>query len=244
MSIDTREPLSKFEERLLSELRRVVAQRPAPQLTIAPTRTRFTPPRLAAAGGVAGALGLALAVALPSGGGSPDQAWAVSPNPDGTATVTIETLKDADGLERELIAAGVPANVQYLPAGTKCAGEDVEGPPPGPAGGAPHLKAPKAGLYESGGKLDGPTTHVERTGPADADVLAGGEIREGASVFGMGHTADGGFEFVVSPPADGATVFIRLQEAANPAGTPGVPTKVWMGEGDPAPCDAVNPQRR
>jgi hypothetical protein len=244
MSTETRNPIDPFEERLLSELRRVVAERPAPQLTIAPTPSRFTPRRLAMAGGAAGALGLALAVALPSGSGSPDQAWAVSPNPDGTVTVTIETLKDADGLERELIAAGVPADVRYLPAGTECAGDAASGPAPGPAGEAPPLSAPEAGLNESGGEIEGPTTHVERTGPAGAGIPADGEVPEGASVFGMGNTADGSFEFVVTPPADNATVFIRLQEAANPTGAPGVPTRVWMGEGDPAPCEPISPQKR
>lgn len=48
-------------------------------------------------------------------------AYAVTPQADGRVRVEIAHLSDADGLERKLADAGIPAQVTYLPTGTVCA---------------------------------------------------------------------------------------------------------------------------
>lgn len=120
----TERPLSGFEERLLTELRRVVVVERQALGVREPSRpARFGwSRRVAMAGGVAVVLGVASAAGVPllvDGDGAPP-AYAVTPNGDGTVTVEISSLRDAAGLESELRAAGVPAEVQYLPPGKAC----------------------------------------------------------------------------------------------------------------------------
>lgn len=103
-----------FESRLLAELRAVVSERPAPA---APTRRR----RVVLPGaGAAVAAASAVAVVIATGGDTPSAAYGVESRPDGVLTVTIRTASDADGLERRLRAAGVPADVSYNGAGEAC----------------------------------------------------------------------------------------------------------------------------
>jgi hypothetical protein len=101
-----------FEDRLLDQLRVVVAANPAPEAT------RHRPPRgkrLALAGaGVAAASAAAAVVAL-TGSATPN-AWALESQPDGTVTVHIRSLRDAAGLQSGLRAAGIPAVVDYKAA--------------------------------------------------------------------------------------------------------------------------------
>jgi hypothetical protein len=108
----------RFEERLLCELRSHVAARPAPASPRGrPLAARRT--RVALAG--AGAAALAGGALAAAGGGPTPAAAAYSVVPrDDTVTVTIRSLRDAAGLERRLEAAGVPAEVDYLPAGRTC----------------------------------------------------------------------------------------------------------------------------
>lgn len=109
--------MSNFEERLLRELRPLVAVRPDDR---GQRRPLWRQPRLALAGGLA-ALLLAAATAgaffLSAG---TQAAYAVTRNADGTVTVEIDSLRDAAGLEAKLRAAGVNAVVEYLPAGKMC----------------------------------------------------------------------------------------------------------------------------
>ena len=135
-------PLSGFEERLLSELRRVVieesssASAPAAPAPIARVRFGWAR-RLGLAGGLAAVVAIGLAAVLPIGGGNgASAAFAVTQNADGTVTVQIIALRDAEGLERKLRDAGVPALVQYLPAGKACEGVRVNRSGRDPA---PHL---------------------------------------------------------------------------------------------------------
>lgn len=107
-----------FEDRLLAELRAIVTARPAPA-TAQPVPRR--PPRARLAlGGVATAAAAAAAAVIATGGGSPEPAYAVERQADGDVTVTVNSLRDADGLERKLRAAGVPAVVDYTPEGKMC----------------------------------------------------------------------------------------------------------------------------
>ncbi|MFW6723292.1 hypothetical protein ACHZ98_24680 [Streptomyces sp. MAR4 CNY-716] len=122
----TEGPLTGFEERLLGELKQVVADRAAAQGTApgpVPVAVRAPRPRrrvwagLTATVGVAAA-GTAAVVALPAMGGS--AAYAVETNDDGTVTATIKEFKDAEGLERQLEEHGVSAEVDYVEGGKWC----------------------------------------------------------------------------------------------------------------------------
>jgi len=80
-------------------------------------RRRFvTVPRLLVAAGVAAA-----AAVTPLVLGTGTAAYAVTENADGTLMVTINELRDPDGLEAELDAAGIKADVTFLPPGKRCA---------------------------------------------------------------------------------------------------------------------------
>lgn len=112
--------LGHFEQNLLTELREVVAEQaraPQPRRTL-PYR-RLT---LAAAG--AGLLAAGLLVGVPAlDGDQTPAAYAVTTNADGTITVTLNDVNDteaAEGLERELEARGVAAEIDYVPGGKVC----------------------------------------------------------------------------------------------------------------------------
>ncbi|GIH76469.1 hypothetical protein Plo01_28980 [Planobispora longispora] len=105
-----------------------------------PRRRFVTVPRLLVAAGVAAA---AAVTPLLIGNGAP--AYAVAESSNGTLTVTVNEMRDPDGLEARLGAAGVKADVTFLPAGKGCAvprfaGVDATygGPP---AAGAGELRA-------------------------------------------------------------------------------------------------------
>ncbi|SDN47152.1 hypothetical protein [Allokutzneria albata] len=99
----------RFEDRLLTELKQVVAERepvrPAP---------RWRPVAVAAALVVAAGTAVQL---LFSGGGA---AYALEEQQDGTVRVEIKELSDAAGLQRRLAELGIKAKVDYLPAGKTC----------------------------------------------------------------------------------------------------------------------------
>ncbi|MBN8866273.1 MAG: hypothetical protein J0H98_01845 [Solirubrobacterales bacterium] len=113
-----------FESRLLSELRQVAAENPAPSAQAARPK-RYG--RFAAAG--AGLAAVVAGVAIYAGSGdNTTSAYAVESEPDGMVTVEIKSLKDAGGLERSLNEAGVPAEVNYSPVmATICAIEAEPG---------------------------------------------------------------------------------------------------------------------
>lgn len=112
-------PRSGYQERLLSELR-ALAERNAAEAPAAPAGRRRVPPRLALAGVAGGACVASAAIAFTGGSGEGSTAYAVEPRDDGTVIVEISRLEDADGLEQELRAAGVPAEVDFLPLDRVC----------------------------------------------------------------------------------------------------------------------------
>jgi hypothetical protein len=108
---------SQFEHRLLVELRRVVAERPAPGVVPLPRSHRRRPVLFVGTATAAVAATAAL-LTLPGGGVAP--AFAVDRHTNGDVTVTINQLSDAHGLQSQLRAAGINAEVDYTPAGKAC----------------------------------------------------------------------------------------------------------------------------
>jgi hypothetical protein len=131
--------LDPFETALLVELRREVAEHPAPSPgptpPARPTRRRL---RLAAVGATGIAASVVAVFGLGSTGGSP--AYAVEKDGDGDVVITVHRLDDAGGLEDALQAEGIDADVSYDagsfgPAfGTGPDGEPLPDPPPPAAG--------------------------------------------------------------------------------------------------------------
>ncbi len=119
-------PGGGFEERLLAELKAVVADRAAAAArTEAEDRTAAKPawrrlgPRLALGAGIALAA-VAAALVVSAGGDNPSKAFAVVPREAGGVTIEIYSLEEAAGLEQALADAGIPSQVSWLPAGTVC----------------------------------------------------------------------------------------------------------------------------
>ncbi len=116
---------NNFEERLLTELRQVAAERTEPSAEPAARRSAWKPRTFALGGGAAAVAVAAIAIVAGSGG-SPSSAYAVEKNPDGEVSVKIESLKDAEGLEAKLAEVGVPADVNFAPAQTVVCAEPAK----------------------------------------------------------------------------------------------------------------------
>jgi hypothetical protein len=116
-----RHPTGSFEDRLLDQLRAVVAERAAAAEPEASTATAAwrRGPRLAIAGAAVTAMATAVLI-VTAGGSDTPAAYAVEPLPEGMISVEIRSLEDAKGLEEALGEAGVPASVNYLAAGMAC----------------------------------------------------------------------------------------------------------------------------
>jgi hypothetical protein len=151
----------RFEDRLLAELRAVVAENPVPDLV--PHR-RPRPARLALAGAAATAA-IATVTVLATGHDGTGKAYAVEAQPDGEVTVSIHSLKDAAGLQSALRDAGVPAVVDYVPnSKVGCVGPPKGG---GPASGVGIVQ----GVAGSGGAPEGGTTEVHKEKGGSGPVL-------------------------------------------------------------------------
>lgn len=121
---DQRNRSGDFEERLLDRLKAVVAERDAAAAgseaapgSTGPRRRRRARLALAAAAALVAAT---LVLVLDSGGDNTSKAFAVEPQEGGGVTIRIYSLEDTEGLERALERAGIPAQVNWLPAGTTC----------------------------------------------------------------------------------------------------------------------------
>jgi len=197
-----------YEERLLSELRAYVAERPSGGAVVATRRPRRVS-RLAVVG--AGAAVVAAGVVVATGGDDANAAYAVEAQDDGSVTVEIHKLEDADGLEAKLRAAGVPAVVKYLPIGKSCK-EGWFQPARGAAG-----PGSVSGSRVNG--ADGPTTFTidpgtlgpdqtlvitTSTGRAPGPVAAdgAGELHMTAIGMAVAQGPVGECEVVTAPPVD------------------------------------------
>jgi hypothetical protein len=172
--------MTKFEDRLLTELRAHVTERarhaPAPE----PPRRRATPRRLALAG--TGFAAATAAVLVTAGGDGTAPAYAVEPHADGTVSVTIRSLDDTEGLERELRDAGVPAEVARLKPGQICDPKETE-----PASGAGVRGEQSSSIrHEQGGPTEFTVTRL----PAGSKLLisTSGDADVGESI-GMSVTS-------------------------------------------------------
>jgi hypothetical protein len=210
MNAPEERPLGGFEQRLLRELRYVVANGAGstpvaePALATASRKRRRWP--LALAGSLAAAFAALLVSGSPFGGSDGSRAWAVTNNGNGTVSVEIDSLTDAAGLQRKLNEAGIPALVQYLPPGKTCAGEELR-PPPGAVtqtNGDPSAPPPGAQTSKFRSGPVGPAA-PDRGGNRDpsSDMLQKLTVQE---------KADGGVEFTIyeqSHPS--GTLVIRSQ---------------------------------
>jgi hypothetical protein len=214
--------LGGFEQRLLRELRQVVAEGPrvssvseragAPRRfgRVLPLPLTRSVAAVLAVGSVAAALAIAI-VGLPFGGGDESKAWAVDHNPNGTVTVRIDALSDAAGLQRKLSEAGIPALVQYLPPGKTCAGD--QSLPPG----AVTQGSGDDGLLQSRSEPGGPATQTDgqpvlRRAPQDAKANGIKELKETTASKRL---SDGGIEFTLDANRrPGETLVIRNQNLA------------------------------
>lgn len=114
---------SNFKERLLNELKTVVAQRAAEQ-EVSSEPARHLPswrraPRLAVGAGAVLATAAALFV-FNSGSDSTSRAFAVEQQDGGGMTITIYSPEEAAGLEGALADAGISSQITWLSPGTTC----------------------------------------------------------------------------------------------------------------------------
>jgi hypothetical protein len=153
---------SQFEHRLLAELRELVAERPAPDVMALP-RSRRRRPLLFAGTATAAAAATAAVLTVTSGGVAP--AFAVDRQADGDVSVKINQLSDAQGLQSQLRAAGINAEVDYTPAGKACR------QPRGRTASPPNVGPGVAGVRVNGGST---TFTVSRNmvGPGRTLVIA------------------------------------------------------------------------
>ncbi|MBB2940764.1 hypothetical protein FB565_000468 [Actinoplanes lutulentus] len=102
-----------FEDRLLTELREVVESRPAP----APAALKRSRLRLVVAAAVAAVVAATVSILI---GVNTSPAFAVFREPDGSIRISVYDYRDPAGLEKRIEAFGIPAAVDYLPAGMTC----------------------------------------------------------------------------------------------------------------------------
>jgi hypothetical protein len=158
-----------FEDRLLAQLRQVVAEQPAPPAPT-PHRPRRTRLILAGAGGAAA---LAAVAIVASSGDVTSRAYAVDSEPGGNVTVSIHSLSDAGGLQASLRGAGIPAVVDYVaPGEAGCVGA----PPPPPKGDAIEGGSFQGSLkkVEPGGASEAGPSFSTQSGGAGKDRLFSG----------------------------------------------------------------------
>lgn len=208
-------PRSGYQERLLGELRALAehnaAQAPPEH---ASRRGIARHPKLALAGIAGGACVASAAIAFTGGGGGGSTAYAVEPHDDGSVSVEISRLEDAAGLERELRAAGVPAEVDFLPLEQTCREPRFE-------------PAPARELKLLGGMSVPMTIGAVATGPTELEQ----SLRRMLS-FTL-HEGD------LRP---GETLVITSREGLHPrAERPKIMTSITfsVAQGDVAPCDPV-----
>ena len=223
-----------FEDKLLGELKTVVANRAAEQEAAAaaevPQPRPSRVPRLALGG--AAALATAAAVfAVSSGGDGTSKAFAVEQQDGGGVTIEVYSAEDASGLEAALAEAGIRSQVDWLPAGMTCR--------------EPRFKSSSA-PSALGGELGGMTV----AGPAPAltfGVMSGEEYRDLRQQVERGEiTSDEFYAATGNVTLDPAT--FREDQTVVVSGSPGpydgdpeggFEASFAIAEGPVEPCDPV-----
>lgn len=228
----------RFEERLLEELSAVVAARPAPgpAATVPATGSarvprRHVPRGRAAFAGATVAAAVAAVAVFASSGDHTTAAYAVTPQPSGAVTVTIRSLADADGLQRALDDAGLPAVVDYRPGGGDAAGCTAARGGGAVTGGTTAGGPTTTRHRESGTDTGGPT--LTQSGPG-LPPAGTGRMRVSTSVR---MRPDGTATFSIDPGEllAGQKVFITTSTGKLTS------IAVGIGETRPAPCPAPAP---
>lgn len=225
-----RETNSDFEQRLLDELKAVVAERGAAQATTAegatPTPAWRRAPRLAL--GAVAVLAAAVAVLVfNSGGDNPPRAFAVEPHDGGGVTIKVYSLEDASGLEEALAEAGIRSQVTWLPAGEVCR--------------EPHYE-PSIVHLPGGGTFGGMTMG----GPGGPMTIAVGRTKQWRESFGKHRRGEISADELANVNLDPAA--FRPSQSVIISGTPtpyggdpegGSIAKLGVAEGPVEPCKPV-----
>jgi hypothetical protein len=226
-------PKDGFEERLLAELKAVVAERGAAaarieaedHVAVEPVRRRLGPRLALAAGLVLAAVAAALVVS--AGGDNPSKAFAVVPREGGGVTIEIYSLEDSQGLESALAEAGIRSQVTWLPAGKICR--------------EPHYK-PSMVHLPGGGTLSGMTMGGPG-GPMTIAVESTHRYRRSFGKHRRGEVSDGELANVNLDPAA-----FRPNQSVVISGTPipfngdpegGSIASLGVAEGPVEPCEPV-----
>lgn len=224
-------PDDNFEERLLTRLKAEVAERgaaaarlEAEEASTAAPAWRRRAPRLAFAGGAAVAT-LATAIAINAGSGDGSKAFAVETQDGGGTTIKVNSPEDAPGLEAALEEAGIPAEIDWLPAGMACREPRFE---------------PSTVEAVTGGKIGGATL----AGPGTAmtiGILTADQYRELSAEYRSGEISAEEFQsstgnVTLDPTAFGADQSVVISGAPGPS-----PDKSVIINGPTAPY-AVDPE--
>jgi hypothetical protein len=175
---------TRFEDRLLVELRAVVAARPTPEAVTYRSPRRISRTRLTLAAGAVAATVAAVLVA--ASGNSAAPAYAVEKQAGGNVTVEIHSLRDAAGLQEKLRAAGIPAVVDYTPIGKMC-------------------RQPRGRLGSGGPPTNHPTSVGVRADHSATFTIPRGDVRPGQTLVIMSSVGSSvsslGIEIVDGPVA-------------------------------------------
>jgi hypothetical protein len=240
--------LDPFESALLAELRREVAEHPAPVVRPRPGRRR----RLAAFG-VAGIAATAAAVfSLGSGGGSP--AYAVETTSSGEVIVTVHRLDDADGLQQALRAQGIDADVSYNADGPGAAvgigpdgslGSDGDVAPARPADGSGAMGG-ATGTEHGKGHVESNSGSIS-SGDSASDTTEAQPLPDGSGDDPCGLGADlgnepatltqDGSDWVLRIPADSPLQDRHVEVGTDAAGTLSV---TYAGDDPGSMCGVIS----
>ena len=232
---EDRKDHGNFEERLLDELKTVVARQSAEQEASVETATRSPIWRRRApqlAGGAAAVFAAAAAVLVfNSGGGNTPKAFAVEQQDGGGVTIKVNSPEDSTGLEAALAEAGIRSQVTWLPAGMACR--------------EPHFTSSSV-KTALGGTIGG----IVMGGPAPAmtiSVMDAEQYREQWQAYQQGEISEDAFHgstgnITLDPTKfnPDQTVVIsgsRGPYAGNPEG--GYEARLGIAEGPVEPCDPV-----
>lgn len=224
-----------FEQRLLTQLKSVVAERGAEEALAGEATTSGghwgRGPRLALGAGVAVVGAVAAVLVVGGGGDNTSKAFAVEPQDGGGVTIKIHSLEDASGLQQALEEAGIPAQVTWLPAEMACR--------------EPHYTTSTV-QTALGGSVGG----FDEAGPGEAltiGVLSAEQYRERFQEFNKGEISPDEFHAMtgsvtLDPASFSPGQSVVLSGAPGPyLGDPegGFEAHVGIAEGPVEPCDPV-----